>query len=274
MNCARTRTAWLVALALTAAAVAQTPTNAPTSTVGMPARIESLILPGTELEAAPAPQHTPIVLRIVSALPHGSLWRYELEFTGLVPGEHDLRPYLRRKDGGATTDLPPIAVAITPVLPKGQIEPAPLAPAPLPRVGGYTIWATLAIIAWVVGLVAILFVGRRRRLAAAAAIRPITLADRLRPLVEDAVGNRLGAERRAELEGLLLAWWRERLDLQQRTASEAIAALRSHAEAGELLRQLDAWLHEPPGRARQVDVAALLRPYQQPLAPPVADGVA
>lgn len=240
----------------------------------MPGRIENLILPGTELAAAPAPPHTRIVLRITAARPHGSLFRYDIEFTGFEPGAHDLRPYLRRKDGSPTTDLPAIPIQVSPVLPANVIEPRDLQPTSLPRVGGYTTWVILAILAWIAGLLAILFVGRRKAVTTAGATAEITLADRLRPLVEDAMADRLQPERRAELERLLLSWWRDRLGLQQRTAAEAVATLRNHPEAGELLRQLDAWLHEPPGRMRTVDVNALLRPYQAPVPTTARGGAA
>lgn len=267
------RTSPLPALSLLLLVAAQQPAPqapapaVPQETVGMPGKIENLILPGGELEAAPAPPHTPIVLRLLAVRPHGSLYRYDLEFTGFEPGAHDLRPYLRRKDGAPTTDLPPIPVQILPVLPVDELAPRELQPTSLPRVGGYSTWLVVAIVGWVAGLLAILRLGRRQAAAGAGTLAPVTLADRLRPLVEDALADRLQPERLAELERLLLSWWRDRLGLHQHPAAEAVAALRAHPEAGELLRQLDAWLHEPPGRARMVDVNALLRPYQTPAAP-------
>jgi hypothetical protein len=65
----------------------------------------------------------------------------------------------------------------------------------------------------------------------------------------------------AELERLLLAYWRQRLELDRAGPGQAMTALRGHAEAGALLRQLDSWLHQPRPSAR-VDVEALLAPYQ------------
>ena len=40
-----------------------------------------------------------------------------------------------------------------------------------------------------------------------------------------------------------------------------MAVLREHDEAGGLLKQLEIWLHRP-GNAGEVDLAALLKPYQ------------
>ena len=114
--------------------------NTPRSatTVGMPAKIEQLVLPGTELEAKPIEdRRTPVVLRIVNSYPHGSAFRYDIVYYGLEPGEFDLKDSVRRKDGSPITDLPSIPVKIEPVLPPGQIEPHRLSLAPSPFLGGY-----------------------------------------------------------------------------------------------------------------------------------------
>jgi hypothetical protein len=252
---------WFVAL-LFLPALAALADEPRTSTVGMPARIEQLLLPGTELEARPLiDRKSPIVLRIEASFRHGDSYRYDLVYYGLDPGDYDLRDYLRRKDGSQASELPPIPVTIKSVLPPGQVEPTKLGLGLLPRLGGY--WLALAGggVLWIAGLLAILLVGRRRRRTAAEESRPRTLAERLRPLVEEAAAGRLPHERLAELERLLLAWWRKRLRLEEERPAAAIAALRQHPEAGGLLSQLEAWLHQPASHAA-VDVAALLKPYQ------------
>ncbi|MCC6671189.1 MAG: hypothetical protein IT458_09010 [Planctomycetes bacterium] len=253
--------AGLLALALAAPGLAQR-LDQREATVGMRARIDQLVLPGPELTAKPVTREAPIVLRVLATWPHGSEFRYDLEYYGLDPGRHDLARYLVRKDGTAATGLPEIAVEIRPVLPPGQVEPEELDAVAPPRVGGYRTLQILAGVVWVLGLLALLLVGRRRRAAAAAlAARPLTLADRLRPLVEAAAAGRADAGPQAELERLLLAYWRRRLELQELSAAKAIAQLRAHAEAGALLRRLEEWLHRPP-EGRAVDVAALLAPYR------------
>ena len=88
-----------------------------------------------------------------------------------------------------------------------------------------------------------------------------TLGDQLRPLVEAAVVGRLTSAEKARLERLLIAHWRRQLDLNGCPATEALRQMRGHSQAGELLRELDKWLHRPPGTA-QVDVAGILEPYR------------
>jgi hypothetical protein len=256
---------WLVlALVATQGSLADDAPVSSKSTVGMPARINQLVLPGTELEVRPIDdRRAPIVVRIVDAYPHGSAFRYDIVYYGLEPGPFDLKSSLRRKDGSSTDDLPPIRVVIEPLLPPGQLEPHRLALAPSPWLGGYRLLMVLGGLAWLGGLVAIVLVGRRKRaLSVAAAGHVATLADRLRPLVDSAVAGELSAGQHAELERLLIGYWRRRLNLEQAAPAKLIALLRDHAEAGPLLRRLEDWLHRPAGTAGPVDVAALLKPYQ------------
>lgn len=235
------------------------------STVGRPTRIEQHVLPGSELEVKPLTERTPIVLRIVRVFPHGTAFRYDLEYYGVEAGTFDLRDYLQRKDRSSTADLPPLPVTIQSILPPGQIKPNPLAPRLSPHLGGYRLALLVGGVLWVMVLLLLLFVGRRRRRARALSARPLTLADRLRPLVEGAVAGQLSPARLAELERTLIVYWERRLHVRDRKPTAALAELRQHPEAGPLLRQLETWLHQPGGSAA-VDVAALLAPYQRTLA--------
>jgi hypothetical protein len=236
----------------------------PTTTVGMPAKIEQLVLPGTELEAKPIEdRRTPVVLRIVNSYAHGSAFRYDIVYYGLEPGEFDLKDSVRRKDGSPITDLPSIPVKIEPVLPPGQIEPHRLALAPSPYLGGYRLLLIAGALVWTAGLVAILLAGRRKRdQAILAAIKPVTLADRLKPLVEKALAGTLNQGQHAELERLLIGYWRKRLKLERCAPAEFMPLLRDHDEAGPLFLRLEDWLHRPAGTAEPVDLSALLEPYQ------------
>ena len=89
----------------------------------------------------------------------------------------------------------------------------------------------------------------------------MSLAERLRPLVEGAVAGRLSRIELANLERALLAYWRKRLALESAEPAAAMDAMRKHPEAGPLLAQLEAWLHRP-GPPAAVDVPALLAPYR------------
>lgn len=234
------------------------------TTVGMTGRIDGLVLSGAELEPKPYDDRKrPVVLRVIRVSPHGTALRYDLEYYGLDPGTYDLRDYLRRKDGSPTADLQPLPVKVNAVRPPGQAEPNALVIEPGPRVGGYRQLLLAVGVLWAVGFLAIVasFFFPRRRKAAEAVEKPVSLADRLRPLVEGAIAGTLARAELAALERSLLALWRKRLGLEAADPAEAIAALRRHPDAEPLLAQLEAWLHRP-GPPDPVDVPALLRPYR------------
>lgn len=230
------------------------------TTVGMPARIEQLVVPGGELEVAPAEGDAPLAMRIVASYPHGDSYRYDLEFWALEPGEYDLGAHLRRKDGSAA-ELPPIPVTVSSTLPPGQRAPHEPEPSPVRGLGGYRALLAAGAAAWVLGLAAILWRTRRRRIEVAAAARPKTLAERLEPLVQRARAGALSTSERAQLELGLVAYWRRKLALEALPPHQALARLRLHGEAGPLLVSLERWLHDPEAGG-EVDVSKLLEPYR------------
>lgn len=233
------------------------------ATVGMPTKIDQLVIPGGELVAKELTRESPFVLRIVATYPHGTDFRYDLEYYGLEPGAYDLRDYLVHKDGSAVANLAPLEVSVTPILPPGQIEPAPLQSREPASLGGYRLLLLLVGLVWLAGLIGLLWLGRKRHRARAAseqAAQP-SLADRLRPLVEEAMHGELTPARRAELERMLLTFWRRKLGFAETDPAVAMRQLRNHPEAGALLQQLEAWLYQR-GSRQSVNVSELLAPYR------------
>jgi len=230
----------------------------------MLAEIEAVVLPGSKLKTKPLEDSDLIVLRIAAVFPHGTANRYTLRYYGLEPGTYNLRDYLVREDGSSTSDLPSLTVEIVAALSSADARPHALASGELPALGGYKRLLALGGVVWGAVLIALL-IGRRGREAIDEGLPATsqTAADRLRPLVEAAIQGDLGHTEKAELERVLLGYWRERLELESLDAMASLRALRDHPDAGQLLRQLEEWLHQPPGRQEQdLDVAALLEPYQ------------
>jgi hypothetical protein len=232
------------------------------TTTGMEAAIEGLILPGTELEVKPIEDRkSPLIVRIVEVSPHGSAFRYHLTYYALEPGTYDLRTALRRKDGSELADVPEIKVTVKALLPPGQILPNAIPPTPNPFFGGYRLAIVAAAALWFLGLLAIIFIGRKKKAEVERSVHSYSLADRLRPLVEQGLAGTLSLEQRADLERALLAYWKKRLNLEHEKPARVFQHLRQHAEAGPLLNQLELWLHKP-GEQSPINVSKLLQPYQ------------
>ncbi len=239
------------------------------SSVGRAKRLPQRVLPGGELEAvAWKDRQAPVAVRVVNTFRHGDAFRYELEFLGFEPGQYDLRQYLRRRDGTSLGELPALPVEVTAVLPAGQMLPHQAEGRPLPRAGGYRLALAMLSLVWIVGLVWL--VRRWRRPGEnletfPVCLAPLTAAEQLRPLLEKGLKGHLTPQDQAQLERSLLSYWQQRLDLQKLPPPAAMAQLQADPVAGALLRQIEHWLHAPPGGA-PVDVVALLAPYQQLLA--------
>ena len=237
--------------------------------VGLPGRLTEVVLPAPELEVRARDAKDPLVLRITRVAPHGDAFRYDFEYVGLEPGKYDLRDALRHKDGtpistesGAKDAVPSIPVEVQTILAAGIVKPHPPQPVPLPSFGGYRRLLIAAGVAWLFGAFLILFGWRKRQLARAAAEwKPRTLAERLRPLVESAVAGKLSREERAQLELGLVAYWRRKLALEDTEPALSMVLMRDHAEAGPLLKSLEAWLHMPVAPVN-VDLQSLLAPYR------------
>lgn len=231
------------------------------ATVGMPVSVKDLVLPGSELEAVPAERGAPLVLRVDAVQPHGDRYRYDLVFYALEPGTHDLRSYLRRRDGSGIESLPPLELEVATLLPPGQVEPHRPEAGRLPRFGGYRTLLWVLGVLWVAGLVVLLRSRRKARaLATSAGGHAVPLEEQLRPLVAAARAGALEPAGRAELERALIAWWRRKLDLEETDAAVALTQLAAHPEAGPLLAGLEQWLHRPD--SPEVDLERLLAPYE------------
>ena len=231
--------------------------------VGVSARIDGLVLPGTELEVKPIDKDDEIVLRIVKSFVHGSAFRYDMVYYGLEPGEFNLKHYFQRIDGSETTDLPDIQVQILTLLEEGQVQPHSLTSHHAPFVGGYQLLLWLVAFAWIVGFVLLICWGRKKKqLGHAGENQPVSLAEQLRPLVESAVDGRLEQNERAKLEHLLLVYWQDRLDVRGLSPAKAIHRLKEDPVAGRLFVALENWLHNPDKTQSVEQVAPLLEPYR------------
>ena len=230
-------------------------------TVGAAGSVEQIILPGTELVGKPITEGDPIVVRVLNVFPHGDSFRYDIRFHGMEPGKFNLVDWLERKDGSEKKNLPNVEVTIRSLLPPGQIEPNELETGWIPRMGGYRVLMVAAIVLWFFGLLALIFAKRKKPIVETVPEKEMTLADLLKLRIESASENRMDKSQYAELERMLTAFWRRRLNLESEPPHLALAKIKSDEKAGPLMRQLETWMHSPDS-SKDVDLAALLEPFK------------
>jgi len=266
----------LVVLALQTAAVAQesdTPESVRVegasrleATVGMAGVVKQVVLPGTELAVREVnPRTTPVALRIDAVYPHGNSFRYDLTWFGLEPGTHDLCDYVIRKDGTPTDDLPSISVTVHSILPADRLRPNEADSGLMARIGGYRVWVTIAVSAWIVGLFAIIFVGRSKKLSAAQTSLETVPSplDQIQRLVDRALqSGELNAQDKADLDVRILNFWRERRHLADVPVADALTQLKTDHQAGPLLIGVEQWFYNRHVPDRD-EIASLLEPLSQ-----------
>jgi hypothetical protein len=238
--------------------------NAPSRTIGIEGGV-SLELPRADYRPRPLDDRTEMILRIDSITPTNGQYRYDFYYMGLEPGVYKLADYLIRPDGNRPDELAQIPLHVRSLLPEdhnGHLNP--VKPNRFPFIGGYRVFLGVIGLVWAGGIAAFVISYRKKKVVATpvAVEAPPSLADLMRPLVEAAAAGKLSLDGQAQLERLLMGYWREKLDLPvDLRMAEAITRLKEHAQAGELLRALERWLHRPGG----IDVAevnALLEPYR------------
>lgn len=268
------RMAWVVLLAAGTpawdappAAAASGAGSGPASRIGIEGDLEVTLDRG-DYRPRPLDDRTPLLLRVESVRPAAGGFRYDLHFIGFEPGDYRLADYLVLPDGSPGEGAAGQLVQVRSILPPDHDGALlPHVPRPFPWFGGYRALLGGLAVVWALGLAAFAWFGRRRRVVAAEepAVLPPTCAERMRPLVEAAAAGTLTADGQAELERLMTGYWRERLALPEQRMAEALAALKRHPEAGELLRALERWLHRPGG-ASPAEIRGLLEPYRGPAA--------
>lgn len=226
---------------------------------------QRIILARGDYVPRPLDDRTPVILRLGKTEPADGGFAYQLHVIGFEPGEHRLADYLMRPDGSPATELGDATFTVKSVLPPdhdGSLTPH--LPSAMPWFGGYRQLLTGLAFAWVLGWFGIHRLGRQKTTATASAPEAPApgFAERLRPYLENAANGRLDARGQAELERLLLAYWRERLSPPGETMAAELAALRGHPEAAPALAALERWLHRPGG-ADQNEIECLLDIYRR-----------
>ena len=255
----------LIALLLSPLALqAQDTLPVPTQRVGLPLTLTEIYIPGTALKAKPRrDREPPLVVRILEVKPAKDGSRYDFEVQGLEAGRHNLSDYLEPTDGSAAAELPEIPLEITSALPAGLSYPNKIERGELPKLGGYRTTMTVLGGIWLAGLGAILIWKKKKPADQDQTNTPqASLAERLRPLVDEASKGKLTPDDRARLERLVIGHWRERLpEVAALSPAEAMTKLRTDPQASPLILALERWLHAPSSSTSQAEIEKLLSPY-------------
>jgi hypothetical protein len=233
--------------------------------IGIEGKVQ-ITLDRGDYQPKPLDDRTPLILRVeaVKAASDGK-YTYDFHYIGFEPGSYKLAEYLIHPDGTPATEMGEIPVNIRSILPPdhdGALND--YLRRPFPWFGGYRMMLVGLAALWMTGLLVFIWLGRRKKRVMIEETLPPTpsYAERMRPLVEAAAAGNLTLSGQAELERLMLGYWREKLALSGQRMADNLAALKRHPEAGLLLRALERWLHKSGGASPE-EINSLLGPYRQ-----------
>ncbi len=213
----------------------------------------------------------PVLVRLERSSRDNQGSEYTLRFFGAVAGTYDLSDFVVESDGSslsADNALPSMIVRIVSELPPGHgtslyeiDDPTLHAPS------GYRFGLVLFGLAWIAVPIVRLIVHWRSRqpVVEETPAREPTLSDHLRPLIQRASQGQMTVKEQSRLELLVYVFWQRRLDLPE-SLIEALPVMRRHAEAGGLLRSLEAWIHDDDAARAELSpqaMDALLEPYRE-----------
>lgn len=190
---------------------------------------------------------------------------YDIRYLADMPGQYNLNKYILDAFGEPVEGLPDMIVNVGELLPEvhqGDLEQ--LEALGIPDMGGYRMTLYIIGILWLLPIFYLLFrkFYKPRPAPPAPVAPPPTLADQLRPIVAKAQSGTLPPEQLARLERLLLACWKERLNINESSMLQQIRTLKAHPDAGAILRAVEMWLHAPPDQQiSESEINTLLAPY-------------
>lgn len=208
-------------------------------------------IPGDRLQALPADERSPAVLRVEPVGETAEGYVYEIDFVGLEPGEYDVTQYLRTITGSPPA-AEPVRVAVERKLPadfRGEILTQTR------RVGfppaWYTPTAVVVCIVWVACLPLMLLVGRKDNAVSCEAVPVVpSIRERLSSLLDE-IGDDEGKEAWQQLEATLIHYLADARHVSAAKAFDRLLALKKDEVAGPAIREFELCLHAPGGRGRE-----------------------
>jgi hypothetical protein len=187
---------------------------------------------------------------------------YDVRYIANRDGTFDLKDYLTSEDGQQLDGLPSFKFHGDAKLSKHlDTRIRETEEAAVEFGGHHTATMIVLFVLWILWLLLLIFYGRPKPPAAAAAVREPTTAELLRELLARLQDGSLDVAAKARLEMLLLRRWRDEFAQTTPSMNDALAAISRNEKTRDALRQLQHWLHRPGSTVQRDDIAAIIAPY-------------
>jgi hypothetical protein len=217
---------------------------------------------GPELIVQPYRFGVPVNLRIARVIENDGLRTYDIRYMLNTAGEFDICKYLAAKDGSQLTDLPAFKV-----LGLGHLSQNMDQRIQEVETMGIDIWhyyyecIAAVITLWLIWLLLLIFYGREKPELPEEAVPVETFYDVLSAYLAKLEDKTLDDKGKAQLEMLLINWWREQLGYGDLEMHEVVRRIGRDSSAAPAFHAIQQWLHNPRNSVGTDELLASLRPY-------------
>jgi hypothetical protein len=217
---------------------------------------------GSELIVQPYRFGVPVNLRIAKVIEKDGVRTYDIRYMLNTAGEFNISQYLATKDGSELTDLPEFKV-----LGLGHMSQNMDQRIQQVETMGIEIWhyyyecMAAAVTLWLVWLLLLIFYGREKPEIPEDTAPIETFYDVLSAYLAKIEDKTLDAKGKAQLEMLMINWWRTQLGYPDMEMRKVIRHIRKDAVSASAFDTVQQWLHNPQNSVSVDELLARLRPF-------------
>jgi hypothetical protein len=216
---------------------------------------------GAELMVQPYRFGVPVNLRIAKVTEANGVRTYDIRYMLNTGGEFDITEYLATKDGSALTDLPQFNVMGLEHLSQNMDQRIEQVEAMGIDIWHYYYQCMGAVVGlWIIWLLLLIFWGREKPEVVEDAAPVETFYDVLGAFLRQIESKSIDDKGKAQLEMLLINWWRDQLGYADLEMHEAMRRIGSDSASAAAFNKIQQWLHNPKNSVSVDELLESLRP--------------
>lgn len=221
----------------------------------------SIAYSGPELIVAPYKFGVPVNVRIAEVIENNGIRTYDIRYMLNTGGEFNIIDYLSAKDGSPTDRLPAFTVRGIESSAQKMDQRIETIEESKIEIWHYYYETMAAVIALWIGWLLLLIFWRRKKPAANFNTAPAPSFHQLmNSFLEKIEGNTMDDTAKAQMEMLLIQWWRDQSGYSNLEMHEVMRRLRMDQETSSALIKLQEWLHNPKHSITAAELLESLRP--------------
>jgi hypothetical protein len=216
---------------------------------------------GPELTVAPYKFGVPVNVRIAEVIENDGIRTYDIRYMLNTGGEFNIIEYLTTKDGSSTEELPSFTVRGIESLSQQMDQRIETIEESGIQIWHYYYETMTAIIAlWIACLFLLIFWKRDKPKAALEVESAPSFYELMGSFLDQIEKKTIDDKTKAEMEMLVIRWWRDQLGYSDLEMREVMRRLREDKNASTAFTRLQEWIHNPKHSVNLEELLESLRP--------------